>query len=121
MTGIHNTLKKFSLLDFLADNIVSLLFLVISFAAIPVSGLSAHHILGEILTRIGRNSFLVFSLILPIMAGMGINFGMVLGAMAGQIGLIFAMDWNIGGIYGLAAFGCARLGCRFHFKPGARP
>ncbi len=101
MTGIHDTLKKFSLLDFLADNIVSLLFLVISFAAIPVSGLSAHHILGEILTRIGRNSFLVFSLILPIMAGMGINFGMVLGAMAGQIGLIFAMDWNIGGIYGL--------------------
>ena len=29
MTGIHDTLKKFSLLDFLADNIVSLLFLVI--------------------------------------------------------------------------------------------
>ncbi|MBR7064854.1 MAG: ABC transporter permease, partial [Treponema sp.] len=36
-----------------------------------------------------------------IMAGMGINFGMVLGAMAGQIGLIFAMDWNIAGMNGL--------------------
>jgi simple sugar transport system permease protein len=43
----------------------------------------------------------VFSLILPIMAGMGINFGMVLGAMAGQIGLIFAVDWNIIGVPGL--------------------
>ena len=100
-----NMLKKkwehFSVVDFILDNLVSIIFLVISFLAIPVSGLSAHHIIAEILTRIGRNSFLVFALILPIMAGMGINFGMVLGAMAGQIGLIFAMDWSIGGIYGL--------------------
>ena len=100
-----NMLKKkwehFSAVDFILDNLVSIIFLVISFLAIPVSGLSAHHIIAEILTRIGRNSFLVFALILPIMAGMGINFGMVLGAMAGQIGLIFAMDWSIGGIYGL--------------------
>ncbi|MCL2127221.1 MAG: ABC transporter permease, partial [Treponema sp.] len=54
-----------------------------------------------ILSRIGRNCFLVFSLLLPIMAGMGINFGMVLGAMAGQIGLIFAVDWSIMGVPGL--------------------
>lgn len=93
--------EHFSAVDFILDNLVSIIFLVISFLAIPVSGLSAHHIIAEILTRIGRNSFLVFALILPIMAGMGINFGMVLGAMAGQIGLIFAMDWSIGGIYGL--------------------
>ena len=100
-----NMLKKkwenFSAVDFILDNLVSIIFLVVSFLAIPVSGLSAHHIIAEILTRIGRNSFLVFALILPIMAGMGINFGMVLGAMAGQISLIFAMDWSIGGIYGL--------------------
>jgi simple sugar transport system permease protein len=32
---------------------------------------------------------------------MGINFGMVLGAMAGQIGLIFTVDWNIVGLPGL--------------------
>jgi ABC transporter integral membrane protein len=93
--------ENFSTVDFILDNLVSIIFLVVSFLAIPVSGLSAHHIIAEILTRIGRNSFLVFALILPIMAGMGINFGMVLGAMAGQIGLIFAMDWSIGGIYGL--------------------
>jgi simple sugar transport system permease protein len=44
---------------------------------------------------------LVIALLLPIMAGMGLNFGMVLGAMAGQIGLIFVMDWKIIGIPGL--------------------
>jgi simple sugar transport system permease protein len=86
---------------FFANNIVVFIFLVITVAAAPVSGFTPLSILQEILTRIGRNCFLVFSLILPIMAGMGINFGMVLGAMAGQIGLIFAVDWNIVGVPGL--------------------
>ena len=85
----------------IADNAVVLIFVVITLAAIPVSGLPLRSIIQEILTRIGRNCFLVFSLLLPIMAGMGINFGMVLGAMAGQIGLIFTVDWNIVGVPGL--------------------
>ncbi|MDR2194017.1 MAG: ABC transporter permease [Treponema sp.] len=91
----------FRLGGFLADNTVVFIFLVITLAATPLSGLSLANIAQEIITRIGRNCFLVFSLILPIMAGMGINFGMVLGAMAGQIGLIFAVDWNIVGVPGL--------------------
>jgi simple sugar transport system permease protein len=93
--------KQFDLRGFLANNTVVFIFMVITLAATPISGLSLLSITQEILTRIGRNCFLVFSLILPIMAGMGINFGMVLGAMAGQIGLIFAVDWNIMGVPGL--------------------
>jgi simple sugar transport system permease protein len=93
--------RKFIPAAFAADNAVVFIFLVITAAAIPLSGLSAASILQDILARIGRNCFLVFSLILPIMAGMGINFGMVLGAMAGEIGLIFAVDWNIIGVPGL--------------------
>ena len=93
--------QETSKLKFAADNAVVFIFLVITLAAIPVSGIPLISIIQEILTRLGRNCFLVFSLILPIMAGMGINFGMVLGAMAGQIGLIFAVDWNIMGVGGL--------------------
>jgi len=93
--------KSFFRASVLADNAVVLIFVVITLAAIPVSGLPIASIIQEILSRIGRNCFLVFSLLLPIMAGMGINFGMVLGAMAGQIGLIFAVDWNIVGVPGL--------------------
>ncbi|MDR2608511.1 MAG: ABC transporter permease [Treponema sp.] len=93
--------KGFKIQNAAADNLVVIIFVVVTAAAAPVSGLSAISIVQEILTRIGRNCFLVFSLILPIMAGMGINFGMVLGAMAGQIGLIFAVDWNIMGVPGL--------------------
>jgi simple sugar transport system permease protein len=85
----------------LADNAVVLIFVVITLTAIPISRIPIPEIIQEILSRIGRNCFLVFSLLLPIMAGMGINFGMVLGAMAGQIGLIFAVDWNIVGVPGL--------------------
>lgn len=95
------SLKNIWIPRFLADNAVVLIFVVVTLAAIPVSGLPLTSILQEILTRIGRNCFLVFSLLLPIMAGMGINFGMVLGAMAGQIGLLFVVDWNIVGVPGL--------------------
>lgn len=95
------TKKKFNIGEFLLNNLVGVIFIVLTIIAIPLSGFSASYIVNEILSRIGRNAFLVFSLILPIMAGMGINFGMVLGAMAGQIGLIFAMDWNLAGVQGI--------------------
>ena len=39
----------------------------------------------EMLVRVGRNSVLVLSLLIPILAGLGLNFGIVIGAMAGQI------------------------------------
>ncbi|MDR1622931.1 MAG: ABC transporter permease [Synergistaceae bacterium] len=86
---------------FLIENAVVILFIVLIAIAIPASRLPGSFLLQEILTRLGRSSFLVIALLLPIMAGMGLNFGMVLGAMAGQIGLIFVMDWGIVGIPGL--------------------
>jgi len=87
--------------NFFISNAVPILFVVITLLAVPVSGFSANYLIQEMITRIGRNSFLVLALLLPILAGMGLNFGMVLGAMAGQIGLIFITDWSIVGIPGL--------------------
>jgi simple sugar transport system permease protein len=52
------------------------------------------------LIRLSRNSFLILALLIPVMAGMGMNFGIVLGAMAGEISLIFITDWQIVGISG---------------------
>ena len=86
----------------IADNAVPIIFIALSAAAIPLSGFSAKYLIQEMFTRIARNSFLVLSLIIPILAGMGLNFGMVLGAMAGQVGLIFATDWAIVGVPGMA-------------------
>ena len=89
------------LFDKIANNAVPAVFIIISAFAIPLSGYSASYLVQELLTRIGRNSFLILSLLIPIMAGMGLNFGMVLGAMAGQIGLLFICDWGIVGIPGM--------------------
>ncbi|MDR1049267.1 MAG: ABC transporter permease [Synergistaceae bacterium] len=93
--------RKNRLANFLAGGAVPIIFILISAVAIPLSGFSATYLIQELLIRIGRNSFLILSLLIPIMAGMGLNFGMVLGAMAGQIGLIFVSDWAIVGIPGL--------------------
>ena len=92
-------MRKF--FDLIANNAVPAVFIIISAFAIPLSGYSASYLVQELLTRIGRNSFLILSLLIPIMAGMGLNFGMVLGAMAGQIGLLFICDWGIVGIPGM--------------------
>lgn len=91
-----------NILRWVANNAVPIIFIAISAVAIPLSGFSAGHLIQELLIRISRNSFLILSLLIPIMAGMGLNFGMVLGAMAGQIGLILVLDWAIVGIPGVA-------------------
>lgn len=93
--------KISKLTNLLADYSVPIIFIGLSALAIPLSGFSATYLIQEMLTRLARNSFLVLSLLIPILAGMGLNFGMVLGAMAGQIGLIFVTDWAIVGCGGM--------------------
>lgn len=85
----------------LSDNRVPLLFIVLIGLALPYSGYSSTYLVQELLTRLARNSCLVLSLLVPIMAGMGLNFGMVLGAMAGQVSLILISDWGLSGLPGL--------------------
>ena len=95
--------KSFSkkVLGFVQDNTVPLMFVLICAVCIPLSGFSVSYLLNEIITRMGRNIFLILCLLIPIMAGMGLNFGMTLGAMAGEIALILVSDWQIWGIPGV--------------------
>jgi simple sugar transport system permease protein len=95
------TRAKNPLVRFAISNAVPILFVVLLIFAIPLSGFSSDYLINEIITRLGRNSFLVISLLIPVMAGMGLNFGIVLGAMAGQMGLIFMLDWEVVGIPGV--------------------
>ncbi len=85
----------------LRNNSVPLMFILICAVCIPISGFSPSYLITEIVTRMGRNPFLILSLLIPIMAGMGLNFGMTLGAMAGEIALILVADWQIWGIPGV--------------------
>ena len=89
------------LLGFIGNNSVPILFVLICIVCIPISGFSASYLINEIVTRMGRNIFLILCLLIPIMAGMGLNFGMTLGAMAAELALILVSDWQIWGIPGV--------------------
>ena len=89
------------LLSFLGANSVPIMFMIIIAICVPIAGFSTTFLLNEIVTRLSRNTFLILSLLIPIMAGMGLNFGMTLGAMAAEIALIFVTDWQIWGIPGI--------------------
>ena len=92
-------LGKF-IVKFISTYPVPIMFVVFLVFTIPASHFSVMYLVNELFTRVARNSFLVLSLLLPIMAGMGINFAMVIGAMAGQIALILITDWSVVGLSG---------------------
>ncbi len=85
---------------------VPILFAILCVSGIWVAKLTPSFLLGEMLLRVGRNSVLVLALLIPILAGLGLNFGIVIGAMAGQAAAIFVVHWGVGGIGG---FGLAWL------------
>lgn len=81
--------------------IVPIVFMIICAIGFYFSGLTFDFITTEMIFRMSRNLVLVASLIIPVISGMGLNFGIVIGAMAGQIGLIAVMNFEIGGMPGL--------------------
>ncbi len=83
-------------------HLVPIMFMVICVVGYILSGAQLGFITSELANRLVRNTFLVLSLIIPIIAGMGINFGIPLGAMAAQVGLIFSQDLGFTGLLGIA-------------------
>ena len=97
---MHKRENRF--LDFLLSNTVTIiftLFVVIGF--IVSKDLPLNFFLNELSDRIFRNLFLVLSLIIPVVAGLGLNFGIVIGAMSGQIAIIIVRYFGVGGFGGL--------------------
>ena len=80
---------------------VTYLFIAISVFFIIVSGLDMNYVCSQLLLRLNRNAFIVLALIIPIIAGMGINFAITIGAMAAQIGLLLSINWGITGFTGI--------------------
>ena len=93
--------KRNKVLEILQGNMVPILFTVLCLVSIKISGQTASYVITETISRVGRNAILIVSLILPVMCGMGLNFSIVLGAMAGEIGLILITHWSIDGLPGI--------------------
>ena len=80
---------------------VTYMFIALSVFFIIVSGLDINYVSSQLLLRLNRNAFIVMALIIPIVAGMGINFSITIGAMAAQIGLLLTINWGVTGIKGI--------------------
>ena len=95
--SLYSTLKQF-----LLDNMVTTLFLVICALGLWVAGLPLSFVISDLILRISRNGVLILALLIPVMAGMGLNFAITLGAMAGQLAILMVVHWGIGGVAGIA-------------------
>jgi len=87
--------------NFLFDNKVMLMFLIITLLAFHFANASLDWFFTELFTRFGRNTFMVLSLLIPVVAGLGLNFGIVIGAMAAQIAVFLILLWGGVGFWGL--------------------
>ena len=85
----------------LYSNKVVLMFVVLCLFGILTTGKPVSYTVVEVFTRFGRNTFLVLALIIPVLAGLGLNFGIVVGAMAAQIAIFWTVYWGFTGTKGL--------------------
>lgn len=95
-----NTLLKNK--NLYTDNIVPLIFIMFTLLGFAVAtGVPLNFFLSELSSRFYRNAFLVLSLIIPVIAGIGLNFGIVVGAMSGQIAVVIVRYFFIEGFSGM--------------------
>ena len=107
---MHDLRKKFDVAGFLRANAVMVMFIALCLLCLYFSGYTIPYVMYELFGRLSRNAFIVLALILPIVAGMGINFAVTIGAMAAQISALWVIEWNVAGRFGsLAAFAAAML------------
>ena len=93
---------KNKLREFARNNIVTIMFIVLCAVCMVFSGYTPAYVMYELFGRLSRNAFIVLALIIPIVAGMGINFAITIGAMAAQIACILVLEWGVQGFAGLA-------------------
>ena len=84
----------------LRNNAVTVMFVVLCFLCMLFSGQTVAYVIYELFGRLSRNAFIVLALIIPIVAGMGINFAITIGAMAAQISVLWVIEWGVGGLPG---------------------
>ncbi|KUG05112.1 abc transporter integral membrane protein [hydrocarbon metagenome] len=94
-------------------NPVPSIFLLLFLVSWYYSGMSFTFVGNEVITRFIRDGVLVLALLIPILAGMGINFAVTIGAISAQIGLLIIIMWQIEGITGIILAGGLSLGIAF--------
>ena len=92
--------SKWDIREILQKNAVTVMFVVLCVVGLICSGQTVSYVMYELFGRLSRNAFIVLALIIPIVAGMGINFAITIGAMAAQIAALWVIEWGISGLPG---------------------
>ncbi|MGL5255437.1 MAG: hypothetical protein ACRC76_00255 [Proteocatella sp.] len=86
--------------NFLLRNNVTLFFAFFVVLGIFISKETPYNMMNELVQSFTGYALIVLSLLIPVIAGMGFNFSIVIGAIAGQFGVIMAVNWELSGILG---------------------
>lgn len=113
-------ISKHKLKNVFLDNAVLILFVFTCGIGLLYADQPVNYIVNQVTTRFFRNIVLVLSLIVPVWAGMGLNFSIVVGAMSAQAGMIISLNYDISGVIGilLAFFSGALIAAFLGFLTG---
>lgn len=102
-TGVVSRARE-GLVSFgLARWIIVFFLVLVWIIAAAFTDVSLGALLGDCLTRTGMNGVLVLALVLPVLAGNGLNFGLPLGIVCGLVGGITVVELSAPAPFGLSA------------------
>lgn len=87
--------------SFFLENLVVIFFATLCACACVIAKQAPYVVVSDLISRVMRNSIMVLALIIPILAGMGLNFGIVVGAMSAQSALILVTHWRLTGMFAI--------------------
>jgi simple sugar transport system permease protein len=88
--------------SFLANNIVTVIFVLFVLLGFMVTEeIRFNDYIAQLFESVFRNGFLLLALIIPVIAGLGMNFGIVVGALAAQMAIVLVRWFEIQGTFGL--------------------
>lgn len=96
MATINAFTKKFGW-----PRIIIGLFLLALFIAAPFFGVRLDTSINDVVVRFGMSAILVLSMVPMIQSGCGLNFGIPVGLVAGMIGAVVSLEFNLTGFPGI--------------------
>lgn len=89
--------------DAFSRNLLTVIFGVLCLIGFKAAGVSLGFVSGELYVRTVRNAVTILALLIPILAGMGLNFAIIIGAMISQFAMIVISDVAVPGLTGILA------------------
>lgn len=96
MVAINGFIKNFGW-----PRVIIGLFLLSLFVAAPFFGVRLDTSISDVIVRFGMSAVMVLSMVPMIQSGCGLNFGIPVGLVAGMIGAVVSLEFNLTGFAGI--------------------